>query len=52
MSDLLEYFKEEAYEAFLMEDLAKTYNDVLENQTAIFEAMDSYVKLIELEEEA
>lgn len=51
MSDLLEYFKEEAYEAFLMEDLAKTYNDVLENQTAIFEAMDSYVKLIELEEE-
>ena len=51
MENLLEYFKEEAYEAFLMEDLAKTYNDVLENQTAIFEAMDSYVELMKLEEE-
>lgn len=51
MTSLLEYFKEEAYEAFLMEDLAKTYNDVLENQTAIFEAMDSYIKLMEFEDE-
>ena len=51
MENLLEYFKEEAYEAFLMEDLAKTYNDVLENQTAIFEAMDSYVELMKLDEE-
>ena len=48
MENLLEYFKEEAYEAFLMEDLAKTYNDVLENQTAIFEAMDSYVELMKV----
>ena len=35
MENLLEYFKEEAYEAFLMEDIAKTYNDVLENQIFI-----------------
>lgn len=50
MTELLQYFKEEAYEAFLMEDLARTYGDIIENQNAIFEAMDAYEDLIKLEE--